>query len=97
MARLACRCRQAQDQVRELGALSLLLNHCNVDSSNPFLREWALFTIRNLCEGNEDNQRFIEGLKPQETIATATLRELGLESYLKQGEDGRAKVGVKKV
>ena len=59
------RCRSAQDAVREVGGLGVLLSHCNVDSSYPFLREWALLAVRNVCEGNEENQRSIEALKPQ--------------------------------
>lgn len=51
--------------MREVEGLGVLLSHCNVDSSNPFLREWALLAVRNVCEGNEENQRSIEALKPQ--------------------------------
>ncbi|CAN0323310.1 unnamed protein product [Phaeothamnion confervicola] len=28
------------------------------------LREWALLAVRNLCEGNEENQRAIAVLRP---------------------------------
>lgn len=35
----ACfRCRASQDSVREVGGLTLVLNHCAVDGGNPFLR-----------------------------------------------------------
>lgn len=33
-----------------------MLNHCNIDGHNPLLREWGIFAVRNLCEGNPDNQ-----------------------------------------
>ncbi|TYZ63931.1 hypothetical protein PybrP1_010509 [[Pythium] brassicae (nom. inval.)] len=63
-----------QDLVREHGHLALFLNHCNIDDANPLVREWALVALRNLCEGNEANQQFINALKPQsrEEAAAAT-------------------------
>ena len=27
------------------------------------MREWALWAIRNLCEGNPENQQFVAALK----------------------------------
>lgn len=54
-----------QDVVRELGYLPLFLNHCNIDDANPLIREWSLVALRNLCEGNEANQQYINALKPQ--------------------------------
>ncbi|TDH73486.1 hypothetical protein CCR75_006390 [Bremia lactucae] len=54
-----------QDLVREGGFLPLFLNHCNIDERNPMIREWSLVALRNLCEGNEANQQYIEVLRPQ--------------------------------
>lgn len=54
-----------QDVVREQGYLVLFLNHCNIDDANPLIREWSLVALRNLCEGNEANQQYINALKPQ--------------------------------
>ena len=31
-------------------SLILILNHCRVDSLNPFLMQWAILAIRNLCQ-----------------------------------------------
>ncbi|CAI5724883.1 unnamed protein product [Hyaloperonospora brassicae] len=54
-----------QDLVRENGYLPLFLSHCNVDEANPMIREWSLVALRNLCEGNEANQAYINALRPQ--------------------------------
>ena len=95
LGNLCHRCRSAQDEVRkEEGGLVLVLNHCNVDSSNPFLREWALFCIRNLCEGNEENQRVVGEVQVQEVVQTSILKEAGLRAKMVEGgeEGGRARV-----
>lgn len=36
----------------------MVLNQCNLDkqdgrAGSAFLREWGIFAVRNLCEGNE--------------------------------------------
>lgn len=61
-----------QDVVREQGYLVLFLNHCNIDDANPMVREWSLVALRNLCEGNEANQQYINALKPQSADPAAT-------------------------
>uniref|UniRef100_A0AAV1TXV4 Ataxin-10 domain-containing protein n=1 Tax=Peronospora matthiolae TaxID=2874970 RepID=A0AAV1TXV4_9STRA len=55
-----------QDLVRENGNLPLFLSHCNIDEANPMIREWSLVALRNLCEGNEANQAYINALRPQQ-------------------------------
>lgn len=35
--------------------------------------------VRNACEGNVENQRFIESLKPQGVVVDATLEDKGLK------------------
>lgn len=94
-------CRAAQDTVRlfeeqDKGVspgLALVLNHCNVDSRNPFLREWALLCVRHLCEGNTANQAAIARLEAQAAVQTEGLRAVGVKATL--GENGR--VGVRRM
>ena len=50
-----------QNQFRN--ALLYVLDNCLVDDMNPFIREASLFCIRNLTDGNEDNQKIIEMLQ----------------------------------
>ncbi|GAA5885464.1 hypothetical protein JCM3774_002592 [Rhodotorula dairenensis] len=59
------RVKRAQDRVREAGGLGLVLGMCQIDERNPTMREHALFTIRNLLKGNQENQDFVDALKPQ--------------------------------
>ncbi|CAH0519224.1 unnamed protein product [Peronospora belbahrii] len=60
-----------QDLMRDNGYLPLLLSHCNIDETNPFIREWSLVALRNLCEGNEANQSYINNLRPQRMDAAS--------------------------
>ncbi|EGZ25675.1 hypothetical protein PHYSODRAFT_485491, partial [Phytophthora sojae] len=83
-----------QDLVREQGYLPLFLNHCNIDETNPMIREWSLVTLRNLCEGNEANQSYINALRPQgmDAASNAALEKTKMRADI--NEDG--KVTLKK-
>ncbi|KAJ3102088.1 Ataxin-10 [Phlyctochytrium planicorne] len=71
---------EVQDEFRNLGGIPIVLNHCKIDDSNPFIREWSIFAIRNLCENNAKNQALIasmeaRGMAPDDgTLAAAGLK-----------------------
>lgn len=65
-----------QNLVREEEFIPLLLAHCNVDDHNPLIREWALVALRNLCEGNEANQQYIDAMRPQSQRTTKNALDL---------------------
>lgn len=48
------------------------------EMGNPFLREWALFCVRNLTENNLENQEAIRQLEVQEAAGNKTMDSLGL-------------------
>ncbi|KAG2779947.1 hypothetical protein Pcac1_g9758 [Phytophthora cactorum] len=81
-----------QDLVREEGYLPLFLNHCNIDETNPMIREWSLVALRNLCEGNEANQSYINALRPQgmDAASTAALEKAKMRADI--GGDGNVKL-----
>ncbi|KAI0031268.1 spinocerebellar ataxia type 10 protein domain-containing protein [Vararia minispora EC-137] len=54
-----------QDRTREAGGIPAVLNLCVIDERNPYLREHAIFALRNLLHGNPENQAIVEGLQPQ--------------------------------
>jgi hypothetical protein len=64
LANVAMDCRPVQDCTRQAGGVHVVLNHCKLDPDRPMQREWALFALRNLCEGNEETQALIRNLKP---------------------------------
>ncbi|GJE91157.1 spinocerebellar ataxia type 10 protein domain-containing protein [Phanerochaete sordida] len=56
--------RATQDRVRACGGVQVVMNMCVIDERNPFLREHAIFTLRNLLHGNKENQALVEEIKP---------------------------------
>jgi ataxin-10 len=67
-----------QDSIRVRGGLPIVLAYCVTDFDNPLSREYALMTVRNLCEGNLENQRFIESLQPQKVIQDDLMKQKGI-------------------
>ncbi|KAG0501321.1 hypothetical protein HPP92_001393 [Vanilla planifolia] len=80
-----------QDEIRKRNAIPLLLQQCVVEEDNPFLREWGLFAVRNLLEGNEENQLYVTELQLQESFNTPEVLELGLKVELDR-QSGRPKL-----
>jgi hypothetical protein len=56
----------------------VVLSFCATDFDNPLCREFALMCVRNLCEGNASNQRFISELRPQEVLQDESLAKQGI-------------------
>eukprot|EP00899_Mesostigma_viride_P010169 jgi/Mesvir1/19153/Mv01176-RA.1 len=78
LANASHECTTVQDRVRALGGLPLLMQQCVEDASNPFLREWALWGLRNLLMDNAANQAEVEALQMQGTAQHLDLRSMGL-------------------
>ncbi|GAA6217508.1 ataxin-10 [Lates calcarifer] len=74
-----------QNKVRELEGIPLILDNCNIDSNNPFISQWAIFTIRNLLEHNTQNQQLVAELERRGPADYSALRELG---FLVEERDG---------
>lgn len=54
-----------QSEIRDAGCIPIILDSCKLDGENLFIKEWSILTIRNLCEGNFENQKFIKDMKLQ--------------------------------
>ncbi|CAH2069105.1 unnamed protein product [Thlaspi arvense] len=74
----AYRRKEVQDEVRERDGLFVMLQQCVTDDENPFLREWGLWCVRNLLEGNQENQKAVAELEMQGSVDVPQLREIGL-------------------
>lgn len=83
-----------QDAVRELGGLQLVLQMCNIDDNNPYLREHAIFAIRNLLDNNLANQHLVDELKPLAAVQDPVLQNAGIESRL--DDNGKPQLAVAK-
>ncbi|CAE6484263.1 unnamed protein product [Rhizoctonia solani] len=60
--------RRIQTRVREAGGVQLILGLCAVDENNPFIREHALFALRNLLYKNPENQQIVQEMEPMGRI-----------------------------
>ncbi|XP_010456308.1 PREDICTED: ataxin-10-like [Camelina sativa] len=74
----AYRRKEVQDEIRERDGLFLMLQQCVTDDDNPFLREWGLWCVRNLLEGNPENQQVVAELEIQGSADVPQLREIRL-------------------
>ena len=50
------------------------------------ISQWAVFAIRNLCEGNFENQRIISQFEKQGIVEDTTLLHDGINVELKDGK-----------
>ncbi|KAK3412071.1 hypothetical protein EUGRSUZ_I00845 [Eucalyptus grandis] len=71
--------------------ITLLMQQCITDEDNPFLREWGIWTIRNLFEGKTKNQQAVTELELRGTVNTPKIAKLGLRMELDQ-KSGRPKL-----
>lgn len=79
-----------QGETTETNGLFLILTSCVLDEQNPYIREWTIFAIRNLCEDNIENQAMIKELRLQEACESSILRKAGLK--IEVTADGRPAV-----
>ena len=105
LGNLCFRCRQNQDLIRltpvplakflppvedERTALHFLLS-CTSFSYGCFtLREWAIVALRNVLEGNIENQTLVEKLQAQQPLQNVELEKMGLK--VDMDEHGNVKV-----
>lgn len=73
-----------QDEIRQKNGILLLLQQCVTDDDNPYLREWGIWSMRNLLEGNALNQQAVAGLELQGSIDVPELSRLGLRVEIDQ-------------
>ena len=78
-----------QNQIRAYGGVEMILACCNFDANNPYIREHAIMCLRFLLEGNTENQKIVENLKPRGAAVEG-------DDHGDDGHDGTAGVGAVK-
>ncbi len=53
-----------------------------VDDESPLVREWALWAVRNLCEGDEGAREAISALRATDVVQDRALERAGLDVRL---------------
>ncbi|KAJ3408827.1 hypothetical protein HDU80_004344 [Chytriomyces hyalinus] len=59
----AFECKEAQDEIRRVGGIPVILSYSTMDEENSTMKEWSAIAIRTLCDGNLENQRVIESME----------------------------------
>lgn len=80
----AYRRKHVQDDIRQKNGMLLMLQQCVTDEDNPFLREWGIWSMRNLLEGNSENQQAVAELEIQGSVDMPELTGLGLKVEVDQ-------------
>lgn len=82
LSNFLCEDKSMQVDVMAAGGVEVLLNNCNLDDTAPLAREWALWSIRNMCQGNEDVQGYIAQFQAVEAVQSEELERMGMELQL---------------
>jgi len=80
-----------QNQIRQYGGVEMVLNCCNYDANNPYIREHAIMCLRFLLENSPKNQQIVEGLEARKTVPSEVLDSKGYETFI----DADGKVGLR--
>lgn len=62
LTNLSYKNKKNQNLAREMDIMATILECTNLDARNPLIKEWSILAIRNLCEDNLENQKFIASL-----------------------------------
>ena len=81
-----------QNQIRQYGGVEMILNCCNFDANNPYIREHAIMCLRFLLEGSKENQAIVNELEPREGVPNEVLDKSGYETFI----DEAGKVGLRR-
>ncbi|EKM81810.1 hypothetical protein AGABI1DRAFT_118880 [Agaricus bisporus var. burnettii JB137-S8] len=68
--------RAVQDRIREAGGIEVVMNMCVIDERNPYLKEHAILTLRNLLKNNSENQEVVKSIQPQKEWEDVAIDEL---------------------
>ena len=60
------------------------MQQCVTDEDNPFLREWGIWSVRNMLEGNNENQKVVAELEIQGSADVPEITSLGLRVEVDQ-------------
>ncbi|TYI42700.1 hypothetical protein ES332_A01G117400v1 [Gossypium tomentosum] len=80
----AYRRKNVQDEISQKSGILRLLQQCVTDDDNPYLREWGIWSLRNLLEGNAENQQIVADLQLQGSVDMPELARLGLKVEVDQ-------------
>lgn len=69
-----------------MDGLLLILESSKFDARNPLIKEASIFALRNLLEGNTENQQRIKELRMDGVVESPGLAELGMAAVEEEGK-----------
>ncbi|QPG74583.1 hypothetical protein FOA43_001914 [Brettanomyces nanus] len=85
-----------QELVRNQHSLELVLDSCNLDFDEPFIRERGILCIKSLLDNNRGNQDFIANLEAKGTKMDEKSREIMEDcGYQVEFEEGQVRLKAK--
>lgn len=82
LSSLVWKSKAVQEQMRKYHGVEMILNCCNYDDNNPYIREHAIMCLRFLLEGCLENQQIVERLEARKTIPDEVLDKQGYETFI---------------
>lgn len=67
-----------QDQVRDNSGIELLLDCSSLDGKNPYIMQWVVLAVRNVCLGNKNNQSVLYSIDKNGQLDKRILSEIGM-------------------
>lgn len=86
-----------QEEVCKRGGVEIVLSQCQRPRTDPYAasplaREWALWTIRNLCQGSEEAQNAIANLQLLQVLDSEELERANVKVKVDE-ESGKLRIG----
>lgn len=79
-------CFEAQEKVRELHGVELILSSCVIDANDPFMKERSIVCLKFLLKDNPANQQIVADLEQKDIASNEALQEAGYEVELEKGK-----------
>ncbi|KAJ2365543.1 Ataxin-10 [Coemansia sp. RSA 2610] len=72
----------AQDLVRELDGLALVLDHMRIDDNHPYIKEYAVVALKSLLLNNPENQEYVQKMETQSVADDPEMARVGVQPSL---------------
>ncbi|KAJ1882358.1 Ataxin-10 [Kickxella alabastrina] len=69
----------AQNLIRDLDGLALVLDHMKIDDNHPFIKEYAVVALRSLLDNNSANQEFVRRMDARGATQTPASALAGIQ------------------
>ena len=90
LSSLVWKSRKVQDQVRQYGGIEMILQCCNYDNNNPYIREHAIMCLRFMLDQNAENKKVIQELEAKKVVPGEVFDKMPFEPYM--DEQGKVKL-----